>query len=317
MSRSVKAHVLLVLITFAWGATFVLIKRALADASPLLFNAVRMGLAALVLAAFYFRQLRHITRGAIASGALVGAFLWAGYEFQTTGLKYTTPSKSAFVTGLSVLLVPIFLAIIWRRMVHRWTAVGVICAFIGLYLLTVPAGNGGGLNLAGINHGDLLTLGCAVSFALQIITIGRATQRHPFPQIATLQAIVCALLMAVTVPLGETPHIVWSPVVIWAVVVTALVCTAAAFTIQAWAQQFTPPTHTALIFSLEPVFAWITSYVVLGEQLGGRASLGAGLILAGVLIAELKGSSPGEMRAELGSDSAQAEQNVNVFFTER
>ncbi len=294
------------MVTLSWGATFVLIKRALDDVSPLLFNAIRMALAALVLGAIYFRQLRRMRRATLALGALVGLFLWAGYEFQTTGLKYTTPSKSAFLTGLSVILVPVFLAIIWRRMVHRWTAIGVICAFLGLYLLTVPAANGGGLNLASINHGDLLTLGCAVSFALQIITIGRATQRHPFPQIATVQAAVCAMLMAVSVPLGEHVHIVWSPVAIWAIVITALICTAAAFTIQAWAQQFIPPTHTALIFALEPVFAWITSYLVLGEELGFRASVGAGLILAGVLVAELKGSSPGEMTAELGTAPAEA-----------
>ncbi len=307
MSRSLKAHILLILITLAWGATFVLIKRALNDASPLLFNAVRMAVAALVLVAVYFRQLRHMSRTATAMGALAGIFLWAGYEFQTTGLQYTTPSKSAFVTGLSVILVPVFLAIVWRRMVHRWTAIGVVCALVGLYLLTVPAG-GAGLNLTSINYGDLLTLGCAVSFALQIITIGRATQRHPFPQIATVQAVVCAVLMAITVPVAEKPFLLWSPVVVWAILITALICTAAAFTVQAWAQQFIPPTHTALIFALEPVFAWITSFLVLGERLGGRASLGAGLILAGVVVAELKGSSPGEMRAELGPASAQAEE---------
>lgn len=305
MSRSLKAHILLILTTLAWGATFVLIKRALADISPLLFNAVRMSLAAMVLAAVYFRQLRRMSRPAMLMGMLVGAALWAGYEFQTLGLKYTTPSKSAFVTGLSVILVPVFLAIGWRRMVHRWTAVGVVSAFVGLFLLTVPAGDNGGWNLASINHGDVLTLGCAVSFALQIIVIGRAMQRYPFATIATVQAITCALLNCLVVPLGGKAYVTWSPLVIWTVVITALFCTAAAFTIQAWAQQFTPPTHTALIFSLEPVFAWITSYLVLGERLGGRAGLGAVLILTGVLISELKGG-PAEFKAELGSTPARA-----------
>ncbi len=305
MSRSVKAHILLILATLAWGATFVLIKSALADISPLLLNAIRMSLAALLLAVAYFAQLRRARAAAVKMGVLVGFFLWAGYECQTVGLKYTTPSKSAFLTGLSVILVPVFLAIGWRRMVQRWTAAGVMAAFCGLYLLTVPASNGNGLNLATINRGDVLTLGCAVSFAMQIIFIGRAMQRFESGQIATLQAIACAALSWFTVPMAEKSFVVWSPVVIWTIAITALFCTAAAFAIQAWAQQFTPPTHTALIFALEPVFAWITSYLVLGERLGGRASLGAALILGGVLVSELKGSSA-EPKAEIGADVAQA-----------
>jgi len=157
-----------------------------------------------------------------------------------------------------------------------------------------------GLNLESINRGDLLTIGCAVCFALQIITMGRAMQRYRFEQIATLQACICAALMFLTVPVLEHPHAVWSARVIWAILVTGLLGTAAAFSIQAWAQQFTAPTYTALIFLLEPVFAWITSYVVLHERLGFRAGFGALLILAGIIVSELKGSSA-ELAEEVGS----------------
>jgi drug/metabolite transporter (DMT)-like permease len=233
-------------------------------------------------------------------GCLVGALLWAGYEFQTTGLKLTTPSKSAFLTGFAVILVPVLLALGWRRRVNRWVTGGVITAMFGLYLMTVPAGEGGGLNLQSINRGDLLTIGCAIFFALHIINLGRAMQRFKFEQIATLQTCVAATLMALTFPVLEQAHVVWSSRVIWALLVTGLLGTAAAFTIQAWAQQFTAPTYTALIFLLEPVFAWITSYVVLHERLGFRAGLGALLILAGIAISELKGSS-GELTEEVGN----------------
>src|SRR5205085_6364115 len=99
------------------------------------------------------------------------AFLFLGNEFQTVGLEYTAASKSAFLTGVSVVLVPIFLALFWRRGINRWSAAGVAAAFVGLYLLTVPASNGGGLNLASMNHGDVLTLGAAVVFAFHIIFI--------------------------------------------------------------------------------------------------------------------------------------------------
>jgi drug/metabolite transporter (DMT)-like permease len=291
VSRSLKAHILLVLVTVIWGATFVLIKDALASISPLLFNAVRMTLAALSLLLIFRKDMARLTPGAVRAGTVVGIFLWLGYEFQTTGLKLTTPSKSAFLTGVSVVLVPVFLAMGWRRMVNAWTAFGVGVAFIGLYLLTVPASMGNGLNLTTINRGDLLTLACAVGFALQIITMGRATAKYPFQQIAALEAVVCAGLMLLTVPTLERSYAVWSPMVVWAIIITGLLGTAAAFTVQAWAQQFTPPTHTALIFSLEPVFAWITSYLILHERLGLRASIGAALILGGVVTSELKGSA--------------------------
>jgi drug/metabolite transporter (DMT)-like permease len=300
MSRALRAHILLVLVTLVWGATFVVIKQALADISPLLFNAVRMGLAALVMALIYRRELTRFTPGALRAGTLVGIFLWLGYEFQTTGLKLTTPSKSGFLTGVSVALVPLVLAVGWKRHINRWTLGGVAAAFVGLYLLTVPATDGWGLSqFSSVNRGDLLTLGCALVFAFHIILLGRATQVYPFQQIAVLQLGVCVLLMTLTVPLVETVYLAWTPRVLWAIAVTGILGTAAAFTIQAWAQQFTPPTHTALIFALEPVFAWLTSYLVLGERLGGRAAVGAGLILAGVLLSELKGSAA-RPREEVG-----------------
>ena len=292
MSRTVKAHVLLILITFIWGVTFVVIKNAIQDMAPLLFNCVRMILAAVALVLVYVRHVKSIDRSTLLVTLPCGVFLWAGYEFQTTGLHLTTPSKSAFVTGLSVILVPVFLAIFWRKRLKTWTWVGVFAAFVGLYLLTVPAGDGGaGLNLQGINLGDVLTLGCAITFAFQIIFVGLATRKHRFEHVAMLQAVVCAILMAATLPFAGQLYSLWSPRVIWAILVTGLLCTAAAFTVQAWAQQFTSPTYTALIFALEPVFAWMTSLLFLGEHLGYRAGLGAFLILGGIVIAELKGGS--------------------------
>ena len=291
MSRALKAHILLILVTFVWGATFVQIKDALQDITPLLFNAVRMTLAAAVLGVLYHRQIIALRKPALKAGLLVGLFLALGYEFQTTGLNLTTPSKSGFLTGVSVVLVPVFLALFWRRRVKAWTAVGVVSAFLGLYLLSVPGGEGLKSDFRSVNLGDLLTLVCAVSFGFQIILLGRASQRYPFQQVAFLQVVTAAAMMFVLAPVVESPHVVWSSRVILAIVVTGILGTAVAFTIQAWAQQFLPPTNTALIFSLEPVFAWLTSYVVLGERLGARAAVGAALILAGVLVSEILGGT--------------------------
>ena len=297
-----KAHILLVLVTLVWGATFVQIKDALQDITPLLFNAVRITFASAMLALYFRRELRAISRSALYAGVLVGIPLWLGFSFQTTGLRLTTPSKSAFLTGFSVILVPVFLALFWRKKVNGWIVAGVFVAFVGLYLMTVPAGGGSGLNLETINRGDLLTVGCAVMFAFQIILMGRAMRKHRFEAVATVEAITCAILMFATVPVVEHAHAVWSSRVIWAILVTGLLGTGAAFTIQAWAQQFTPPTHTALIFLLEPVFAWITSYLLLHERLGMRAGVGALLILGGIIVSELKGSQK-ELEAEVGKEA--------------
>lgn len=277
------------MVTMIWGATFVVIKGALNEISPLLFNAVRMTLASLCLFVLYRRAIFAMSAAAFRSGVIVGIFLWLGYEFQTSGLKLTTPSKSGFLTGVSVVLVPVFLAMFWKRRINAWTAFGVAGALVGLFLMTVPS-KGGNSDLSSVNTGDLLTLGCAVAFAFQIILLGRATERHHFQPIAFLQTATAAVMMSLTVPLIENAHSSWSWRVWAAIAVTGVLGTAVAFTVQAWAQQFTPATHTALIFALEPVFAWLTSYMVEGERLGLRASIGALLILAGVLLSELKGT---------------------------
>ena len=291
MPRSLKAHLSLVAMSLVWGATFVVIKNALYDISPLLFNAIRMSCAALILALAFLRQLHCMKLGAMRSGALAGFFLYLGNELQTTGLKYTTASKSAFLTGVSVVLVPVFLALFWKRGLNRWSVAGVVLAFAGLYLLTVPAALGAGLNLSSLNRGDLYTLGAAVSFAFHIIVIGHITREHRWQQITVVQVVVTSLLMIVTAGVFERPQVAWTGRVYAGIAITACLSLALAFAVQAWAQQYTPPTHAALIFSLEPVFAWITSFLFLGERLGARAAVGAVCILAGVLISEEKGSA--------------------------
>ena len=289
MSRSLRAHLLLTVVVFIWGATFVLIKDALQDISPLLFNFIRMVIAFLCLAIVYRSHWQHITRRALVSGAVVGFCLALGYQFQTAGLRLTTPSKSAFITGLIVVLVPLLSAFPFLRPecvdAPRWNAfLGAALAFGGIVLLTMPAHSG--FDFTSINLGDILTLGCALGFALHVLALAHTLPRVPYTQLALLQIGFCALFMGISGPLFEHPHIRWTPRVIFALLIAALLATAAAFTIQSWAQQFLPATHTALILALEPVFAWLTSFVVLGEHLGLRASIGALLILTGIACTE-------------------------------
>ena len=290
MRRPIKAHLLLVLVTFIWGSTFVLMKAALRDASPLALNGVRLGLAAVLLAIYYREDIARLTRPAFLMGCSVGVFLFLGYAFQSTGLTMTTPSKSAFLTGVSTVLVPIVIIALWRTRIHLWRALGILLAIGGLFLMTVPAGRQGIADFANVNTGDMLTLACALAFAFQIVFLGRATERFPFEQMAFLQVAVAAILTGVASPLLEKPHLHLNETVIAAILITGVLGTAVAFTVQAWAQQFTPATHAALIFTLEPVFGWLTSYVVTGERLGIRAGAGAVLIVAGILLSEVLGS---------------------------
>jgi len=291
LTPSALAHLLLLATVMVWGATFVLVKDALNDATPLLFNLLRMTLAFLVLAVINHRQLRKLSRRAVLSGAAVGVLLAAGYQFQTSGLARTTPAKSAFITGLVVVFVPLLTAIPALRPAgshapRGTAALGALLAFSGLLLLTTPPGTEWAHLFASIGLGDLLTLACALAFAGHLLALAHTSPGLPAAQLATLQIGFCAAVMLLTLPFGEHPHATFTPRLIVALAVTSVLATAAAFTIQSWAQKHLPPTHTALIVSLEPVFAWLTSMLFLHEHLGSRALAGAALIASGIAITE-------------------------------
>jgi drug/metabolite transporter (DMT)-like permease len=292
LSDSTLAHLLLLGVVMVWGATFVLVKDALRDASPLVFNLLRMSLAFVALAIVNHRGLRGMGRETVWAGLVVGVFLAAGYQFQTAGLARTTAAKSAFITGLVVVFVPLLTLIPAVRPAGAhapgWNAgAGAMLAFAGLFLLTTPGGTTWANLFTSIGLGDLLTLACALAFAGHLLSIAHTSKRVPARQLATLQIGFAAVVMAVTLPLGGEVYLHMTPRLMVALAVTSLLATAAAFTIQSWAQQHLPPTHTAILITLEPVFATITSFLVLHERLGRRALAGAGLILAGIVVIEL------------------------------
>lgn len=301
-------------VVVVWGSTFVLIKNALADISPLLFNLLRMILAFLVMAFAYRQHWKHLTGRAWTSGAVVGFFLALGYQFQTAGLARTTPSKSAFLTGLVVVLVPLLSTIPWLRAKGshppRWNAwIGAIAAFFGILLLTTPAGSG--MKLTAIGLGDVLSLFCALGFAFHCLSLSHTAPYVPFKQLALLQIGFCAFFMTVSTPLLEHPSFHPSLRLFSALAIAALLATAAAFSIQSWAQSILPATHTALLLTLEPVFAWITAFLLLKERSGLRSGSGALLILAGIGITELLPSTATATAHEFG----EAEQDVNTPAT--
>ena len=293
-----RAYILMTFVVAVWGCTFVLIKGALADATPAAFNLMRMTLAFALLAIAYHRSWKTIRRIQIVPAALVGLCLAAGYQFQTIGLARTTPSKSAFITGLVVVLVPLFSIVPALRppgaRAPRWNAfLGAALAFIGILFLTSPTNLAASSalsflpDLSSINLGDILTFGCAIGFAFHCIALGHVSPRIPFQPLAILQVGFCTLFMAASLPFIEHPHVHITTRLITALIIAAALATAAAFSIQSWAQSILPSTHTALLLTLEPVFAWITSFLVTGERLGIRPASGALLILAGIALTEL------------------------------
>ena len=285
------AHILLLLTAMVWGSTFVLVKAALADSTPLLMNFIRMVIASAALALVNRRQLRAVTRKQLLAGIFTGLLLAGGYQFQTVGLSLTTPVKSAFITGMVVVLVPLFTVIPAIRPADAprpgwFTGIGVLTAFAGLIYLTTPPGTTARTLVSAVGIGDFLTLLCAVAFALHLLTLAHTSRFMSAGLLATLQIAACTLFMLLSLPL-EHPHATFTPRLIVTLLLTGLLCTAAAFTIQSYAQQHLPPTHTVLLLSLEPVFAWLTGLALLHQTLGRRALLGAVLILAGILIIEL------------------------------
>lgn len=283
--------VLLLATVMVWGGTFPLVKDALADASPLVFNLLRFLLAAALLLLLHRRSLRSFERRTLAAGLLAGGLLAAGYELQTAGLARTSAIHSAFLTGLVVVFVPLLSLLpgVLPRGARRpgWTAIaGAWLAVTGVWLLAIPADVQPGEMLHALSRGDLLTLGCALAFAGHLLVLARLAHL-PTAHVATVQIAACALVMLLLLPAGGAPHLHLTMRLAVALVFTATLATAAAFSVQTWAQQHLPPTSTALVLTLEPVFAAVFSMLFLGERISLRALLGACLILAGLAVTEI------------------------------
>jgi drug/metabolite transporter (DMT)-like permease len=284
--RRLRADLALVGNTIAWGCTFVVVKETIRGVSPLLFLAMRFSIATIALVLLFPSALRPAQNGRRAvplrAGLLAGFFLFSGYAFQTFGLRLTSAAKSAFITGLSIALVPLVGALVYRIRPRFFEVAGVCCATAGLGFLTLQG------TALDISRGDLITLCCALCYAAHIVTVGHYAPTVAFESLAVIQVATAAFLSLASFWWFEPPVVHWSTRMIVATLFAGLVATAAAFTVQAWAQQYTTATRTAVIYALEPVFAWITSFVVLGEGLTGRMAIGAVLILAGILLVELK-----------------------------
>ena len=273
------ADLSLLLVAVVWGATFVMVKDAVTLAGPLTFVGLRFALAAAVLLPLAATRIGPSPLP-LLGGLVAGVFLFAGYALQTAGLQFTSASKAGFITGLAVVIVPVLTTLIDRRLPPAATALGVLLATAGLALLSLA-------DALSVQAGDLLVLGCAVAFALHILVVGHAAPGSDVVGLTFAQIMAAALLTVPSAFLFERPAGAQLLAVLPAALFTGVFATVVAFYLQTRAQRFTTPTHTALIFTMEPVFAGLFGFLLAGERLGPRALVGCALILAGMLVAQL------------------------------
>ena len=268
----------LIAVTAVWGVTFVQVKDAVEVYPLFAFLAVRFAIAGLTLAVPAATRVRGLGWRGVRAGVLLGGLLAAGYAFQTAGLERTSVSATGFVTGMYVVLTPIFALALFR--IRSGTAVwlGVGLATVGLAMLS---GIGGGEV-----EGNLLVLAGAAAYSLQITLMERyAPQHDPLALTFVEMLAVLGALGAIALVRGDlsTPHgwAVWS-----ALLVTGVFASALAFLVQSWAQRRASAARTALAFAMEPVFAAIFGIALAGDRLGTLGWGGCAVIMAGIVMAE-------------------------------
>ncbi|MCA9752958.1 MAG: DMT family transporter [Gemmatimonadetes bacterium] len=276
--RNPWAPLALLGVAILWGTTFAAVKTGLADSSPLLFLGARFVIAS--VAALPFLRRGRGTRAALRAGLPLGIVYALGFAAQTIGLTTTSPSRSAFLTGLNVAIVPLWAALVLGRKPRPLSVLGLVVALPGMWLLTAPAAGGW-------TAGDSWTVACAVLFALHVVLVGRVGDRFHAGGLLVSQLVVTSGLALGGAPLLEEPHFRLSAPLVVALLVTALLGTVATTWLQLRFQPAIDPTRAGLIFATEPVFASFFAWLVFRETLPPTAWLGGAIILAGMALSEV------------------------------
>ncbi|HEV3472552.1 MAG TPA: DMT family transporter [Actinomycetota bacterium] len=280
MDRARVALVALVLQCAVWGLTFPLVQDAVADLPVMSFLGYRFVAAAILAAVIFWTPLRSMSRAGVRAGALMGVFLTGGYIFQTFGLERTTSSNAGFITGLFVVLTPLFGGLFMGYSTKRqaWVAAGI--SALGLYLLS---GTGKELHIAG----DLLVLACAVSFTFHILVTDPAVREHDVRALLVVQLAFCGAFCLGVAALGRDLVLPEEGATWTALVITAVFASVVGFYVQAYAQTHASPARTALVLASEPAFAGLFAYLLKDERLSALGWLGAALIMTAIVTVEV------------------------------
>lgn len=284
----IAAYFVLLALCAVWGFTFPLVQGALAYASPLVFIALRFALASVLFALLVWPRAFRFNRKLLWRGFWLGFFLWGGYAFQTFGLANTTAARSGFLTGTLVPMTPLFAWLLFRVHIGLRSWLAVLMAFAGTFIMSQP-------QAGGLNAGDVMTLVCAVSFALQVVFVNHWANHETEIPLTFLQIAVTALLAALTLPF-EGPRLQFAPPLWWALGITAVFAT----TFGIWGQlRFQPrisPAATAVIYATEPIFAGIAAWLILDSIPSAATLIGAALIVAGMV---LTSTTPAETKPHI------------------
>lgn len=283
-SNRLKAEMTLLGVVILWGYTFPVIKNVLESIPPFTFLTYRFFLAFLIIFLIFRNRLREIRIQTVQKGFIAGLWLFLGYFGQTLGTQFTTATKTAFITGISVVLVPIFSYFWIKERIRINSLIGVILAMFGLFLM-----NSGG-SLYSINIGDSLVFLGSIGFALYIIAVHIYTKEHDHVQLVFIQLVTVFLMSFIITTLFEKEalHFSYSSSVFWAIVVTGVFATSFALYLQNRFQRYSDPTKIAIIFSTEPVFGAIFSHLILKETIGVSGIIGGIIIFIGMLIAQFE-----------------------------
>jgi drug/metabolite transporter (DMT)-like permease len=289
-----RADAELLAATAVWGVSFVVLKGALAAGTPLAFVALRFGLGALVLAPFVPGPWR-FSPAELRAGAALAALMTGGFATQMVGLAHTTPSRSAFLVATSSVLAPVFAVLLVRERPRRAVVAALALATAGIWLLTAP-------QAGGLNRGDAWTLVTAVCFGGQIVAVSHLGPRHDPRRLVWLQIAGIALGGTLAAAALEPVRVAWTPAFLAALAYAAVAATALALVLQMRAQRVMSATRAAVLFCTEPVFAAGASWLWLREVLSASQWLGAGLILAAMVVVELPAGrrAPGSLFAGRG-----------------
>jgi drug/metabolite transporter (DMT)-like permease len=282
-SRQFGADALIFLNTLFWGLAYIVVKDAIGKVDYFVFLNQRFTLAFLLSLPFCLLWGRDLNRQVLFQGLVMGVLLFASYSSLTAGLQYTTATNSSFLTSLHVVFVPFVGAFFYKESLTPGAKWGCLLCITGLFLLCTK----GTCSLDSFNQGELWIVFSALCIALRITYTSRFVQKSSIYWLTAIQLGTVSVLTAFGVILRGQPLIAWHPEVAWELAFCAILATVFAFLILNSMQRYTTPVHVALILCMEPVFTAFFGYCSGKETLTLMASVGAGLVLLGMVVSEV------------------------------